>query len=59
MPDVNKLQEMEGRVAIILCNLEKIFLLAFFDLMEHLIVHLPYEPCVGGSMQYSWMYPFE
>ncbi|KAL0462355.1 UNVERIFIED_CONTAM: hypothetical protein Slati_0123100 [Sesamum latifolium] len=27
--------------------------------MEHLIVHLPYEARVGGSVQYRWMYPFE
>ncbi|KAK4385676.1 hypothetical protein Sango_2691600 [Sesamum angolense] len=41
--DVHKLHELENSVAIILCNLEKIFPLAFFDSMEHLIVHLPYE----------------
>ncbi|KAL0416939.1 UNVERIFIED_CONTAM: hypothetical protein Slati_3525800 [Sesamum latifolium] len=57
--DVHKLHELESSVAIILCNLEKIFPPAFFDSMEHLIVHLPYEACVGGTMQYRWMYPFE
>ncbi|KAK4411905.1 hypothetical protein Sango_0263500 [Sesamum angolense] len=41
--DVHKFHELENSVAIILCNLEKIFSPAFFDLMEHLIVHLPYE----------------
>ncbi|KAL0455948.1 UNVERIFIED_CONTAM: hypothetical protein Slati_0934000 [Sesamum latifolium] len=45
--DVNKLQEMEGSVSTILCNLEKIFSPVFFDSMEHLIIHLPYE--AGGE----------
>ncbi|KAK4384631.1 hypothetical protein Sango_3041700 [Sesamum angolense] len=42
-----------------MCNLEKVFPLAFFDSMEHLILHLPYEARVGGPVQYRWMYPFE
>ncbi|KAL0298760.1 UNVERIFIED_CONTAM: hypothetical protein Sradi_6535800 [Sesamum radiatum] len=57
--DVRKLNELENNVDIILCNLEKIFLPAIFDLMEHLIVHLPYEARVRGPVQYRWMYPFE
>ncbi|KAL0416574.1 UNVERIFIED_CONTAM: hypothetical protein Slati_3489300 [Sesamum latifolium] len=57
--DVNKVQELKGNVATILCNLEKIFSPAFFDLMEHLIVHMLYEARVGGPVQYRWMYPFE
>ncbi|KAL0367340.1 UNVERIFIED_CONTAM: hypothetical protein Sradi_3624100 [Sesamum radiatum] len=32
---------------------------AFFDLMEHLILHLLYETRVGGPVQYRWIYPFE
>ncbi|KAL0444019.1 UNVERIFIED_CONTAM: hypothetical protein Slati_2124600 [Sesamum latifolium] len=42
-PDVTKLHEFQYSVAIIICNLEKIFSPSFFDSMEHLIVHLPYE----------------
>ncbi|KAK4388285.1 hypothetical protein Sango_2435100 [Sesamum angolense] len=57
--DVHKLHELENSIASIMCNLEKIFLPAFFDSMEHLIVHLPYEPHVGRPVQYRWMYPFE
>ncbi|KAL0337633.1 UNVERIFIED_CONTAM: hypothetical protein Scaly_2038400 [Sesamum calycinum] len=48
--DVHKLHELDNSVAIILCNLEKIFFPAFFDSMEHLIVHLLYEAHVGGSV---------
>ncbi|KAL2230661.1 UNVERIFIED_CONTAM: hypothetical protein Sindi_1660500, partial [Sesamum indicum] len=47
MLDVNKVQELEASVATILCNLEKIFLPTFFHLMEHLIVHFPYEARMG------------
>ncbi|KAL0463614.1 UNVERIFIED_CONTAM: hypothetical protein Slati_0249000 [Sesamum latifolium] len=50
--DVHKLHELENTVAIILCNLEKILPPGFFDSMEHLIVHLPYEAHVGGPVQY-------
>ncbi|XP_019108058.3 uncharacterized protein LOC104906988 [Beta vulgaris subsp. vulgaris] len=32
---------------------------SFFNSMEHLPVHLPYEAKVGGPVQYKWMYPFE
>ncbi|KAL0411862.1 UNVERIFIED_CONTAM: hypothetical protein Slati_3775900 [Sesamum latifolium] len=50
--DVDKVQELEDSVATMLCNLEKIFLPSFFDSMEHLIVHLPYEARVRGPVQY-------
>ncbi|KAL0284231.1 UNVERIFIED_CONTAM: hypothetical protein Sangu_2838300 [Sesamum angustifolium] len=56
---VHKLHELENSVSIIRCNLEKIFPLACFDSMEHLIVQLPYEARVGGPVQYKWIYAFE
>ncbi|KAL0449132.1 UNVERIFIED_CONTAM: hypothetical protein Slati_1469600 [Sesamum latifolium] len=46
--DVVKVQELEDKVATILCNLEKIFPPSFFDSMEHLIIHLSYEARTGG-----------
>ncbi|KAL0326524.1 UNVERIFIED_CONTAM: hypothetical protein Sangu_1730400 [Sesamum angustifolium] len=57
--DVHKFHEMENSIAIIMCNLEKIFPPAFFDSMEHIIVHIPYKARIGGPVQYRWMYPFE
>lgn len=42
-----------------LCKLERISPPAFFDSMEHLPIHLPYEARVRGPVQYRWMYPFE
>ncbi|KAL0364155.1 UNVERIFIED_CONTAM: hypothetical protein Sangu_0513100 [Sesamum angustifolium] len=57
--DVVKVQELEDKVATILCILEKIFPPSFFNSMEQLIVYMPYEARVGGPVQYRWMYPLE
>ncbi|KAL0416811.1 UNVERIFIED_CONTAM: hypothetical protein Slati_3513000 [Sesamum latifolium] len=57
MLDVIKIEELEDSFTTILCNLEKIFSPALFDSMKHLIVHLLYEECMGGPMQYRWIYP--
>lgn len=46
-------------IAVILCKLERIFPPSFFDSMEHLPVHLPYEASIAGPVHYRWMYPFE
>lgn len=46
------ISKLEAEIPIILCKFEKIFPSAFFDVMEHLIVHLPYEARVGGPVQY-------
>lgn len=42
-----------------LCSLEKIFLPGFFDVMEHLPIHLVYELRNVGQVLYRWMYPIE
>ena len=55
----DSLRVMEQNIPIILCKLEQIFPPSFFDSMEHLPIHLPYEARVGGPVQYRWMYPFE
>ena len=39
--------------------MEKIFPPGFFNPMQHLIVHLPYEARLGGPIQARWNYPFE
>jgi len=53
------LVKMEENISIILCKLERIFPLAFFDSMEHLPIHLTNELRLGGPVQYRWLYPFE
>ncbi|XP_021773298.1 uncharacterized protein LOC110737240 [Chenopodium quinoa] len=53
------MERLEKNIAEILCKLEKIFPPAFFNSMEHLPIHLPYESKLAGPMLYRWMYPFE
>ncbi|WVZ21047.1 hypothetical protein V8G54_008369 [Vigna mungo] len=40
-------------------HMERIFPPSFFDSMEHLSIHLPYEARLGGPVHYRWMYQFE
>ena len=54
-----KMVTMEENIPLILCKLERVFPAAFFDSMEHLLVHLAYEARLVGPVQYRWMYPFE
>ena len=56
---VDHLLSLYENIPIILCKLERIFPPAWFDVMEHLPVHLPYEAKMCGPIQYRWMYPFE
>jgi len=56
---VDDLLLMEKNIIITTCKLERIFPPGFFNSMEHLPIHLPYEARVGGPVQYRWMYPFE
>uniref|UniRef100_A0A0D3AGM6 DUF4218 domain-containing protein n=1 Tax=Brassica oleracea var. oleracea TaxID=109376 RepID=A0A0D3AGM6_BRAOL len=53
------IEQLHHNILIILCNLEKIFPPSFFDVMEHLVVHLPYEAFLRGPVQNGWMYPYE
>jgi hypothetical protein len=50
---------MKKEIPIILVNLEKKFPLAFFDVMIHLVVHLPDEALLWGAVQYVWLYPIK
>ncbi|KAH0712021.1 hypothetical protein KY289_007980 [Solanum tuberosum] len=53
------MERLERDIPQILCKLECIFPPGFFDSMEHLPVHIPYEARIAGPVQYRWMYPFE
>ncbi|CAN6692225.1 unnamed protein product [Malus baccata var. baccata] len=52
-------KELSSRIALTLCQLEKIFPPAFFDIMVHLPVHLADEAALAGHVPYRWMYPIE
>ncbi|XP_021735138.1 uncharacterized protein LOC110701823 [Chenopodium quinoa] len=56
---VSDMERLEKNIAEILCKLEKVFPPSFFNSMEHLPIHLPYEGKLCGPVQYRWMYPFE
>ncbi|XP_027172109.1 uncharacterized protein LOC113771742 [Coffea eugenioides] len=53
------LVHMEMEIAIILCQLERIFPPSFFVIMVHLSIHLATEAKIGGPVHYRWMYPIE
>jgi hypothetical protein len=40
---------LERLAPVLLCKLEKIFPPGFFNPMQHLILHLPYEARIGGA----------
>ena len=42
--------DTETMAHVLLCKLEKIFSPGFFNLMQHLILHLPYEARMGGGL---------
>jgi hypothetical protein len=50
------LEKLEKEIQVLICKLEKIFLPGWFNMMQHLLVHLPYEAKVGSPVQYRWMY---
>ncbi|CAN6716665.1 unnamed protein product [Malus baccata var. baccata] len=52
-------KELSSRIALTLCQLEKIFPPAFFNIMVHLPVHLADEAALAGHVPYRWMYPIE
>nr|GEY26416.1 hypothetical protein [Tanacetum cinerariifolium] len=47
------------KVVDILCDLELIYSLSLFDIMIHLVIHLPIEALEGGPIRPQWIYPFE
>jgi hypothetical protein len=55
----NMMEKLEKEIPVLLCKLEKIFPPGFFNPMEHLLIHIPYEAKVGGPIQYRWMYHIE
>ena len=52
-------EEMERMAPVLLCKLEKIFPPGFFNPMQHMILHLPYEARMGGPVQHRWCYSIE
>jgi hypothetical protein len=57
--NVDHIERLETNIIETLCKLEMIFPPSFFDSIEHLPIHLPFEAKVGGLIQYRWIYPFK
>jgi hypothetical protein len=53
------IEKLEKEIPVLLCKLEKIFPPGWFNAMQHLLLHLPYEAKIGGPSQYRWMYHIE
>ncbi|XP_071735655.1 uncharacterized protein [Rutidosis leptorrhynchoides] len=53
------LEKQEAEIVVILCKLERLLPQSFFDIMIHLLIHLPYEAKLACPSQYRWMFPFE
>ena len=57
---IQDLEILEHDIVLILCKLGRIFLLFFFfDIMVHLLVHLPHEAKLAGPVGLRWMYLIE
>lgn len=53
------LDQLQADVVETVYSLEVHFLLTFFDVMVHLMVHLVREVKLCGPVYLRWMYPFE
>jgi hypothetical protein len=50
--NVDHIERLETNIIETLCKFEMIFPPSFFDSIEHLLIHLPFEAKVGGLVQY-------
>jgi hypothetical protein len=53
------MHKFEKEILVLVCKMEKVFPPGWFNAMQHLLVHLPWEARVGGPMQFRWMYSQE
>nr|GEV46499.1 hypothetical protein [Tanacetum cinerariifolium] len=53
------MEKAKEQLINIMCSLKQIYPPAFFDVMIHLVMHLPEEAILGGPVYMRWMYPFE
>jgi hypothetical protein len=50
------MQRLEKEIAVLVYNMEIVFPPGWFNVIQHLLVHLSWEARVGGPMQFKWMY---
>jgi hypothetical protein len=52
----NTMRKLSKKISVLICKMLKVFPPGFMNIMQHLLVHLPYETEVGVPVQYRWMY---
>ena len=57
--NVDELRALEKKIAVTLCELERIFPLSFFTMMVYLVMHLASVAKVADPIHYLWMYPIK
>jgi hypothetical protein len=50
------MQKIEKEIVVLIGKMKKVFPPGWFNAMQHLLVHLPWEAKVGGPVQFRWMY---
>jgi hypothetical protein len=50
---------LEKEIALLVCKMETVFPPGWFNVIQHLLVHLPWEARVGGPVHFRWMYSQE
>ena len=56
---ISDVEKAQHDIILILCKLETICPPTFFDIMVHLVMHLPGEAIREGHVHLRWMYPLE
>jgi hypothetical protein len=44
------MQRLEKEIAVLVCKIETVFPPGWFNVIQHLLVHLPWEARVGGHV---------
>jgi hypothetical protein len=52
-------QRLEKKITVLVCKMETVFPPRWFNAMQYLLVHVPWEARVGGPMQFRWTYSQE
>jgi hypothetical protein len=49
------MQKFKKEITVLVCKMEKTFSCGWFNVMQHLLVHLPWKAEIGGPVQLRWM----
>jgi hypothetical protein len=50
------IQKLEKEISLLVCKMEIVFPHGWFNVTQHLLVHLPWKASTGGPTQFMWMY---